>query len=65
MSSSSSNDSWYQDVTATQNGSEHFEKAELLNGRLAMLGLVIGLFTEAITSRGIVDQIVFGIFGCN
>jgi hypothetical protein len=36
--------------------------SEKLNGRAAMLGLAIGLITEAITGRGIIDQ-VFGIFG--
>ena len=36
--------------------------SEKLNGRAAMLGLAIGLATEALTGRGIIDQ-VFGIFG--
>ena len=35
---------------------------EKLNGRLAMLGLTIGLVTEALTGNGIIQQ-VFGIFG--
>ena len=30
---------------------------EKLNGRAAMLGLVIGLATEAITGKGIVEQV--------
>ena len=34
---------------------------EKLNGRLAMLGLTIGLVTEAITGNGIIQQ-VFGFF---
>lgn len=34
---------------------------EKLNGRLAMLGLTIGLVTEWITGQGIIQQ-VFGIF---
>ena len=34
---------------------------EKLNGRLAMLGLAIGLITEALTGQGIIKQ-VFGIF---
>ena len=36
--------------------------SEKLNGRAAMLGLAIGMATEALTGRGIIDQ-VFGIFG--
>ena len=35
---------------------------EKLNGRLAMLGLAIGILTEWITGQGIIQQ-VFGNFG--
>ena len=73
MTTSTSSDSWYQEAAqllehqsvATQNRSERHQKAELLNGRVAMLGFVIGLLTEAITGQGIVSQITFGIFGCS
>jgi hypothetical protein len=34
--------------------------AERLNGRLAMLGFVIGIATEALTGQGILSQIGFG-----
>ena len=34
---------------------------EKLDGRLAMLGLAIGLVTEALTGNGIIEQ-VFGFF---
>ena len=34
---------------------------ERLNGRMAMLGLAIGITVEAITGKGILDQ-VFGLF---
>ena len=34
---------------------------EKLNGRLAMLGLAIGVATEWMTGQGIIQQ-VFGIF---
>ena len=34
---------------------------ERLNGRMAMLGLAIGVTVEALTGRGIIDQ-VFGLF---
>ena len=40
-------------------------EAELLNGRTAMIGFVVGVLTEALTGHGIVSQISFGIFGCN
>ena len=49
---------------ATDNYSPDSTKvfSEKLNGRAAMLGLAIGLATEALTGKGIIDQ-VFGIFG--
>ena len=34
---------------------------ERLNGRMAMLGLAIGVSVEALTGKGILDQ-VFGLF---
>ena len=63
MTSSTSSDRWFQEAAAAQIRSERFQKAELLNGRVAMLGFVIGVLTEAITGHGIVNQITFGIFG--
>jgi hypothetical protein len=35
------------------------EYAERLNGRLAMLGFVIGIATELLTGQGILSQIGF------
>lgn len=64
-SSSSSGDDWYQEVAVAQIKSERNQKAEKLNGRVAMLGFVIGLITEAITGQGIISQITFGVFGIN
>mgnify|MGYP005692891553 FL=1 len=65
MTSSGSADSWYQDAAAAQIQSERRQDAERLNGRVAMLGFVVGLLTEAITGQGIVSQITFGFFGGN
>ena len=65
MTSSTTSDRWFQEAAAAQIRSERFQKAELLNGRVAMLGFVIGVLTEAITGHGIVNQITFGIFGCS
>ena len=34
--------------------------AEIWNGRLAMLGIVVGLSTELLTGQGILEQIGLG-----
>tara|TARA_B100000700_G_scaffold309032_1_gene387482 strand:- start:79 stop:225 length:147 start_codon:yes stop_codon:yes gene_type:complete len=34
--------------------------AEIWNGRLAMMGILIGLITELLTGRGILTQIGLG-----
>ena len=65
MASSASSDYWFQETAASQIRFERSQKAELLNGRVAMLGFVIGLLTEAITGQSIVSQIIFGVLGCN
>ncbi len=33
------------------------EQAELLNGRVAMIGFAIGILTELITGQGILSQL--------
>lgn len=54
---------WFQDDVSEKNSSKQYVAAELLNGRLAMLGFAIGLLTEALTGHGIVSQFTFGILG--
>ena len=39
---------------------EQLKRVELFNGRAAMIGLVIGVLTEAITGSGIAQQIGLG-----
>ncbi|MEI6360096.1 MAG: chlorophyll a/b-binding protein [Synechococcus sp. ELA619] len=39
---------------------EQLKRAELFNGRAAMVGIVIGMVTEAITGSGIAHQIGLG-----
>ena len=36
---------------------DQLKRAEIFNGRAAMLGIVIGIATEALTGSGIVHQI--------
>ena len=65
MASSTPNDDWFQNAAAVQIRNERLERAELLNGRTAMIGFVVGVLTEALTGHGIASQITFGVFGCN
>ena len=39
---------------------DQLKRAEIFNGRAAMLGIVIGITTEALTGSGIVHQIGLG-----
>ncbi|MEX0588126.1 MAG: chlorophyll a/b-binding protein [Cyanobium sp.] len=39
---------------------EQLKRVELFNGRAAMLGIVIGIATEALTGSGIAHQIGLG-----
>jgi hypothetical protein len=60
MTNSSANDKWFQDRAEQQIHMDQLKRAELFNGRAAMLGIVIGILTEAITGSGIAHQIGLG-----
>ncbi len=53
-------DKWFQDSAAHAIHEQQLERVERFNGRAAMLGIVIGVLTEAITGQGIVHQIGLG-----
>jgi hypothetical protein len=44
----------------SESGWGFHRRAELLNGRLAMLGFVIGLMVEALSGQGILQQLGLG-----
>jgi hypothetical protein len=60
MTNSSTNETWFQNRAAEQIHLDQLKRAELFNGRAAMLGIVIGILTEAITGSGIAHQIGLG-----
>jgi hypothetical protein len=60
MTNTTANDKWFQNRAAQQIHLEQLKRAELFNGRAAMLGIVIGILTEAITGSGIAHQIGLG-----
>jgi hypothetical protein len=53
-------DKLFQDRAIQQVHLAQLKRAELFNGRAAMLGIVIGILTEAITGSGIAHQIGLG-----
>ena len=60
MNSSSANEKWFQDRAAEQIHLDQLRRVERFNGRAAMLGIVIGVITEALTGAGIAHQIGLG-----
>ena len=60
MTNTPTNDAWFQNRATEQIHLEQLKRAELFNGRAAMLGIVIGILTEAITGSGIAHQIGLG-----
>lgn len=60
MSNPQANEDWFQNRASEQIHLQQLKAAELFNGRAAMLGIVIGILTEAITGAGIAHQIGLG-----
>jgi len=60
MTQQQASDKWFQDSAARSIHEQQLETVERFNGRAAMLGIVIGVLTEAITGQGIVHQIGLG-----
>jgi hypothetical protein len=60
MTNTPANDSLFQGDNERSIHMEQLKRVELFNGRAAMLGLVIGVLTEAITGSGIAHQIGLG-----
>ena len=54
------NDPWFEHRSEQLLHMEQLRRVELFNGRAAMLGIVIGIVTEAITGSGIAHQIGLG-----
>ena len=60
MTNTPANDQWFQNRAEQLIHMQQLKRAELFNGRAAMLGIVIGILTEAITGSGIAHQIGLG-----
>jgi hypothetical protein len=60
MTNIPTDEKWFQDRATEQIHLDQLKRVELFNGRAAMLGIVIGILTEAITGSGIAHQIGLG-----
>jgi hypothetical protein len=60
MTNIPTDEKWFQDRATEQIHLDQLRRVELFNGRAAMLGIVIGILTEAITGSGIAHQIGLG-----
>jgi len=55
--SSQADETWFLNTAAQQIRDSELKRAERLNGRLAMLGFLIGVAIEALTGHGILQQL--------
>jgi hypothetical protein len=60
MTNTPASDQWFQHRAEQLIHMEQLKRVELFNGRAAMLGIVIGILTEAISGSGIAHQIGLG-----
>jgi hypothetical protein len=60
MTSTPASHNGTQDFSTQEIHLQQLKRAELFNGRAAMLGLVIGIITEGLTGAGIAHQIGLG-----
>jgi hypothetical protein len=60
MSNTPAGEKWFQDRAAQQIHIDQLRRAELFNGRAAMIGIVIGVVVEGLTGFGILHQIGLG-----
>ena len=60
MTNTPADDQWFRHRAEEQIHMEQLRRAEVFNGRAAMIGIVIGILTEAITGAGIAHQIGLG-----
>ena len=51
---------WLQETASAQIRQERLAKAEKLNGRVAMLGFLLAVLTEALSGYGILGQLHIG-----
>jgi hypothetical protein len=60
MTNTPANEKWFQNRDAERIHMDQLKRVELFNGRAAMLGILIGIATEALTGSGIAHQIGLG-----
>ncbi|MFU8886945.1 MAG: chlorophyll a/b-binding protein [Cyanobacteriota bacterium] len=60
MTNTPANDQWLQHRAQELILIDQLKRVERFNGRAAMLGIVIGIATEALTGAGIAHQIGLG-----